>query len=109
MARSTDLDYVLTNAIYRAVEETLRVTGRKITIDQAVDILDSQARGIKEAMENKDIAKIDSLGKFLIKPGREELLHASKEAAKNKLDPEQRKALFKAIGEQIRAKKNGSI
>lgn len=109
MATEQGLDYILKTAIDKAIVDTERRTGYRISIEQAVAIIKSQAKGIYKAMEDKDIAKIDALGKFLIKPGREELIHASRQAAEEDMPIEQRRLVFKAIGEQIRAKRDGDI
>lgn len=91
------LDFILTNCINKAIVDTLQKTGKVLTVEQAVEIIKSQAKGIQLGMENKDTVKIDELGRFGIKLGREELIEASEKAAAENMPMEKRRELFKAI------------
>lgn len=103
------LDYISKTAIEKAIAEVEKETGVIITFAQAEAIIKSQSAGIREAMENKDTAKIMYLGKFLIKPGREELIDASKQAAKDGISTEERKIIFKAIAAEFKRKRELKI
>jgi hypothetical protein len=107
------LDFILTNCINKAIVDTLQKTGKVVTNSQAVDIIKAQAKGIQVGMESKDTIKIDELGRFEIKLGREELMEASKKAKAENMPIEQRRELFKSIiadlKKQQEINKNGNI
>lgn len=73
-------DYISNRIIEEAIATVKRELGIDISRKQAIDIIKSQTAGIKFAMENKFVAKVKGLGRFIIKEGREQALEASKEA-----------------------------
>ena len=90
------LDRKLTGILREIQQEIELKHGIVLTIDKLKEIVESQAKGIVKGMINRIAVKVDYLGKFIIKDGREAALNANKDFPEE-MPKKERKGLLRKV------------
>ena len=87
----------ITEEIFKEIQADLYAKyGIEFTTTEIYNIVDSQFEYIPIAMEKKQAIKLNHLGKFTIKKGREEAVNSNKELLNSNLDKDRIKEILKA-------------
>ena len=104
IVEKNNLEQVINMVRDNVIEEILRKTqeglkakyGIEFTTDEIYNMVNSQFEYIPVAMQNKETVKLNYLGKFTIKSGREDAVNTNNEMAESYLDDDRKKEIIKA-------------
>ena len=89
-------DKVIEDLLVNVQAELKEKYGVEFTTTEIYNIVDSQFEFLPIAMENKQTVKINLLGKFTIKKGREDAIETNRELIGKNLEEDRKKEIIKA-------------